>query len=571
MIFFQLRKNLKKSFEGFQKFRIALIGDASTQFLSQAIRSWGYEHRLDIEIYESDYNQVDQEIETDSALYTSGAEFVVIVETTQKLQAAFYKTDPQARSSFALDRISRVGRLLDRLQSHPFKAVIYSNLIEIDDRIFGNYGNKVPSSFLFQVKKINVELMTIASERASLFINDIASLSLRHGLGFVRDLKQEVNADLPFSLSFTSSVGRNIVEMILPITGRVKKCLILDLDNTIWGGIIGDDGIENIQIGNLGIGKAFITLQKWIKELKERGIILAVCSQNDPVIAREPFEKHPDMVLRMEDISLFVANWGSKAENIRYIQSVLNIGFDSMVFIDDNPFEREQVRLALPDVVVPDLPEDPANYLEYLVELNLFETSSWSKEDLQRTRQYREEAQRDLLKKTSGSESDFLKSLGMEARVSAFDKFNIPRVAQLTQRSNQFNLRTVRYTESEITSIASSRNYSTLAVDLHDKFGDHGLISVVILKQSDGALFIDTWVMSCRVLKRGMEQFIMNSIVDRAKQLNLTLIEGEYLPTAKNGIVRDLFKSLNFEEAGDKWQLTVDDGTQYKTYINERQ
>jgi FkbH-like protein len=485
--------------------------------------------------------------------------------------SAFYKTDRQARETFATDRAQRLLRLLDRLKSGNFKAVIYSNFAEVDDAVFGNYGNKVPASFIFQLRKLNYELMILASRRKELFINDTAGLAVRHGLENTRDLKQEVNADMAFSLPFTAAVASNIVQIILPLTGRMKKCLILDLDNTLWGGIIGDDGMENIQVGELGIGKAFTALQKWVKELKERGIILAVCSQNDPANAREPFEKHPDMVLRMDDISLFVANWDSKAVNIRYIQSVLNIGFDSIVFIDDNPFERELIKREIPEVFVPDLPSDPALYVQYLAELNLFETSSWSNEDTQRTKQYQAEAQRTVLRQAVGTEADFLQSLEMVATVGPFDKFNTPRVAQLTQRSNQFNLRTVRYTENDIASIRTSPDHVTLSFVLKDKFGDHGLIAALILKENGNAFFIDTWVMSCRVLKRGMEQFIMNTVINHARQRKLSHIEGEYLPTSKNGIVKDLLPSLNFQSSNGKWLLKIEPDTNYKTFIHDNE
>ena len=235
--------------------------------------------------------------------------------------------------------------------------------------------------------------------------------------------------------------------------------MILDLDNTTWGGIIGDDGMENIQIGSLGIGKAFSEFQYWIKKLKNRGIIVAVCSKNTESVAKEPFEKHPDMVLRLSDISVFIANWDNKVDNIRQIQSILNIGFDSMVFLDDNPFERNIVRENIPEICVPELPEDPANYLEYLYGLNLFETVSFSNEDSARTKLYQIEAERAKVQKKFTNEDDFLKNLEMVSVIEPFNKFNTPRMAQLSQRTNQFNLRTIRYSEADIERISKSKDY----------------------------------------------------------------------------------------------------------------
>ena len=352
--------------------------------------------------------------------------------------------------------------------------------------------------------------------------------------------------------------AHSVIQIICAFRGSIKKCIVLDLDNTIWGGIIGDDGIENIQIGELGIGKAFSEFQYWIKKMQQRGIIIAVCSKNDESVAKEPFEKHPDMVLRLKDIAVFIANWENKADNINHIQKILNIGFDSMVFMDDNPFERNMVRENIPQITVPELPEDPALYLDYLYSLNLFETVSASDEDSQRTIQYQKEAERMVFQESFANENDFLKSLNMCSEVKPFDNFTIPRVAQLSQRSNQFNLRTVRYTEDDIKQIVSSEKYITLSFTLEDKFGDNGLICAIILeKQTDTALFIDTWFMSCRVLKRGMESYVMNTIIEIAREKGFSTIIGEYIPTSKNGMVKEHYKDLGFNFIDNMWICNV--------------
>jgi FkbH-like protein len=373
------------------------------------------------------------------------------------------------------------------------------------------------------------------------------------------------------SLEVLPEVARKTVDIIAATDGKFKKCLVVDLDNTLWGGVIGDDGMENIQIGGLGIGKAFTEFQYWIKKLKERGIIIAVCSKNTESIAKEPFEKHPDMILRLDDIAVFMANWETKVDNIRQIQSILNIGFDSMVFLDDNPFERGIVRENIAGITVPELPEDPADYLEFLYQQNLFETISFSGEDAERTKQYQVEAQRTMLQKSFTNEDDFLKSLNMVSLVEPFNKFNAPRVAQLSQRSNQFNLRTIRYTEADIESFANSPDFFPLTFTLEDKFGDNGLISVILLRtQDEDSLFVDTWLMSCRVLKRGMENFVLNEIVNVAKQNNFATIIGEYIPTAKNAMVKDHYKNLGFARKNNQWVLNVLDYEPRKTFIRNK-
>jgi len=277
-------------------------------------------------------------------------------------------------------------------------------------------------------------------------------------------------------------------------------------------------------------------------------------------------------VLRLDDISVFVANWGNKADNIRTVQSILNIGFDSMVFLDDNPFERNIVRENVSDVLVPELPEDPGDYLEYLYSLNLFETATYSDVDKDRTKQYHVEAQRVSLAKTFSNEADFLKSLNMVSEVKDFDKFNTPRIAQLSQRSNQFNLRTIRYTEYEIEEISKDDHFKCFSFTLADKFGDNGLICVVILeRQDDETLFVNTWFMSCRVLKRGMENFTLNTIVDYASNNGFIRIIGEYLPTTKNQMVENHYSNLGFKKSVGletaQYELLVDSYKIRECYI----
>jgi FkbH-like protein len=277
------------------------------------------------------------------------------------------------------------------------------------------------------------------------------------------------------------------------------------------------------------------------------------------------------MVLRLEDISMFVANWEDKASNIRNIQKTLNIGMDSLVFLDDNPFERNLVRSMIPEITVPELPEDPAMYLPYLRSLRLFETASYSAEDSGRTQQYRQQAERAVFESSFQSYDDYLKGLDMVATVSPFDTFHYPRIAQLTQRSNQFNLRTVRYTEAEIEAIAQDDGHICLYFMLKDKFGDHGLISVMILdKQADSTLFVSEWLMSCRVLKRGMEEFIVNKILQTAADQGYQKVIGEYIPTPKNAMVKDLYEKMGFARIGENRFAAETAGFQNnKTFITE--
>lgn len=568
--FSDLKKNLKKETTSLKHIKIALLADTASQFIHIAIKGYGIELGLDLDIYEADYDQIEQQVyDPASDLYAFAPAYVIIIRSTEHLLNKFYKQDN--RSGFSNHILSQTESIYHHLTQKLSARVIINTYVEINDQVFGNYASKTNTSFLYQLRKINIGLMDASCENKDLYITDLASLSSVKGYEHTFDPKMYINADMVFSLDFLPFIAQNIVQTISSTLGNSKKCLILDLDNTLWGGIIGDDGLEGIQVGYLGIGKAFTQLQLWCRELKNRGIILAVCSKNTQHIAKAPFTDHPDMVLTADDITVFVANWENKVDNIRYIQHVLNIGFDTMVFLDDNPFEREMVRFAIPELTIPELPADPADYLLFLRSLNLFDTASYTEDDKQRTAQYQQEAKRSILQKSFTNEQDYLKSLNMLSKVNSFDKFSIPRVAQLTLRSNQFNLRTIRYTETAIAAISSSDEYFTLHFTLEDKLGDHGLIAVIILKKQDDLnLFIDTWIMSCRVLKRSMENFILNNILQVASASGFAKITGEYIPTLKNGLVKDHYKNLGFTPVGAAWELQVEGFTEKENFIEKK-
>ena len=526
--------------------KAALIGDTATQFLATAILGAGVEHNLNIRLYEAGYNQVEQQVENPtSELFAFAPEYIIVFQSTHKLLQKYNCYEQEQRRGLAEERIAFVEKVC---ATFPNSRIIYYNYPETDDRVWGSYGNRIEESFIYQLRKLNFELMNLAQRFGNLFICDVVSIQNTVGRQRILHSSQYVSADMVLSMEAVPIVAERTIDIISACVGRIHKCLILDLDNTLWGGVIGDDGMENIQIGHgLGIGKAFTEFQLWLRKLRQRGVILCVCSKNDESVAKAPFEKHPDMVLRPEDITLFVANWNNKSDNIRYIQSVLHIGFDAMVFLDDNPFERNMVRENLPEVCVPELPEDPAEYLEFLYAENLFETASYSEEDSLRTQQYRTEAKRTAERLQFTNEAEYLESLRMVSKVESLTPFNIPRVVQLSQRSNQFNLRTIRYTADEAERMAHDQNLRCLTFTLQDKFGDNGLVCVVVMREQDKhTLFIESWFMSCRVLQRGMENFVLNRMAEQAQQSGYDRIEGEYIPTAKNGMVKDLYAQLGF-------------------------
>lgn len=560
--FLELKKNLKKSKEEFPTVKVALLGDSATQLLNIALRGMANNYNLNLDVYEADYDQIDQQVfDPASELYSHQPEFIILSKSVEKLEQKFLGLKNDQKTSFAENQFDYFENLFNTIENQSPKSKIISfNYPQNFDLSLGNFALRSLDSFRFQIQKLNMMMMEKGAEKGNLFLLDVAGLQSEYGAAARIDQKFYISSNQIFSVGFLPKVAKHLMDIIGAIRGtHLRKCLILDLDNTTWGGIIGDDGIEKIQIGDLGNGKAFTNLQKWAKDLKNRGVILCICSKNTESIAKNVFENHPDMVLRLDDIAVFMANWENKADNIRHIQSILNIGFDSMVFVDDNPFERNLVRTELPKVTVPELPEDPTEYVAYLRTLNLFETASVSKEDGIRTKRYQEEAKRSKSKAKFGSIDDYLKQLEMHAECVPFTEFSIPRIAQLTQRSNQFNLRTIRYTEEEVKNISTADDKSTFQISLKDKYGEYGLISLVIGEVKGKALFIDTWIMSCRVLKRNVESFVLNKIVERGQELGLEEIVGEYLPTPKNALVKDHYKNLGFLKSGEIWKLNIAD------------
>lgn len=571
--FKDIRKNLKRITDDLPSIPVAVVGDTATQFLATAIKGVGVERGYNINLFEAEYNQVERQVlDPTSDLHQFAAKYTVVFQSTHKLLEAYSLEsgmwNVEGEKVFE-ERLNLIRTLCETIEG----KIIYFNYPEIDDTVFGQYANRTELSFTWQIRQLNCELMRLTQEYPNLYICDIAALQNQFGREWMFDSSVYVSTEMVLSLDALPYVGSRVMDIICAIEGKFKKCLILDLDNTVWGGVVGDDGWENIQVGHgLGIGKAYTEFQEWVKKLKNRGIIIAVCSKNDEDKAKEPFEKNPEMVLRLDDIAVFVANWENKADNIRTIQQILNIGFDSMVFLDDNPFERNMVRENVPGVCVPELPEDPGDYLEYLYSLNLFETASYSAGDKDRTKQYQTEATRVQAAQKFTNEADFLKSLDMVSVVEGFTPFNTPRVAQLSQRSNQFNLRTVRYTDGEIAALGASDKHVCLSFTLEDKFGDNGLICVIIMEKRDAkTLFVDTWFMSCRVLKRGMENFTLNTMVEYAKEHGFERIVGEYIPTLKNGMVKEHYPNLGFKAIGENlYELDVNAYEPRECYIAKK-
>lgn len=547
-----------------QKLRLALLADCSTQHLVPLLAALFAREGVAVEVYEAPYDAIRQEaLDAASGLYAFNPQLVVILNDPRALRESFSRSS-EGPGAFAEQTLRSMTAVWDAIASRSSAPVVQGNLALPYERPFGHYDLKAAASFGFAVRELNARLAAAARERAGVLLLDVDYLSGYLGRRRWFDQKLWVLCKALCAFDCLPHVAKAVVELSRPLLGRVVKCVVVDLDNTLWGGVVGDDGLEGIRLGHLGEGEAYLELQRFLLDLKRRGVVLAVCSRNEESAAREVFRKHPEMLLKEDDVSVFVANWTSKAENLRAIQRALNVGFDSMVFLDDDAFERNLVRRELPEVIVPELPEEPAEVVKALCELGLFETHSYSAEDKERARMYAAQAKRESLQAAFKTPEDYLRSLRMKIALARFDAFHLPRIAQLLSRSNQFNLTTKRYAEADCERFMKDEAGSfPFYVTLCDDLGDSGLIAVAILLFKGDVVEIDSWLMSCRVLMRGVEEFMMNQVFALARARGAKRVVGRYVPTAKNDMVREFYGRFGFERAGEApeggvvWSLDV--------------
>jgi FkbH-like protein len=560
---------------GNKKIRLAVLGDCATQHLTVLLRVLFSRHGLDADIYEGAFDAAEGEARNpQSGLYRHDPEFVIVLSTVQALRDKFYQRSGPA-ADFRDETVSRLTGVWDALRAHTQATLLQTTLVAPLERLFGQYDRQVPGSLSTIVSDVNAAIVSEARGR-NLLLVDLEEVASWVGRRSWFDERLWAIAKLPTAMEHLPLVAQGIVDVTLATKGRAVKCVVLDLDNTLWGGVVGDDGPHGIKIAAHGDGEAFHRFQCFLKELKNRGILLAVCSKNEHENAVRPFEINSEMVLKLDDITVFVANWENKPQNIASIRDALNIGLDSMLFLDDNPFERAAVRTLLPDVMVPELPEDPADYVKALVELNLFETTAFSAEDAQRSTLYRQEAQRRLAETTAPSFEDYLQSLEMTIEVTRFTPEQLSRITQLLQRSNQFNLTTQRHNQAQCEAMMNDlEGCLPLTASLRDRFGDHGLISIVVVRPDRAAdtAVISDWLMSCRVLTRGVEEYLMNHVVEQARRWRLSSVTASYIPTAKNAMVKDFYARFDFRKTVEHpdgridWVLPVAEYTPRGVFI----
>lgn len=529
------------------RLRLALIGGYNLYPLHELVEHLLAVRGVACERFLGEYdNFVSEVLDDSSPLYAFKPDIAFILPNGSRCRFSGSLLDAmESQREAAVGAAEHLLSLARTFIARSGAAVILANLALPAELGLGSFRSRTLGADWSFRKAVNLELGLRAP--AEVQICDVEFLSARRGITAAEDARAWYESKQLGSPDFLVDVAQELSHLIASRKQGPKKVLVLDLDHTLWGGVIAEDGIEGIELGDSSPrGEAFKAFQKYLLALSERGVLLAVCSKNDHARAVEVFEKHPEMVLRLEHFAAFKANWDPKSDNLQRIADELHLGLDSFVFADDNPAEIEIVRQFQPLVEGVLLGPDPAEFIGRLQAGRHFEPRTVTEEDLGRTAQYRQERRRTELAASVTDMPAYLASLEMRATIKEFDALDLPRIAQLIARSNQFNLTTVRRSETEIQGLLSRPDYRCFTMRLEDRFGDSGLISVVIAKVEDGVFVIDTWLMSCRVLKRQVEDEIMIEIFRIAEVAGCAKVRGIYLPTAKNGMVAGIYEAFGF-------------------------
>lgn len=555
----RLRSQNGGKIAGLTPFKVGIISNATTALLAPAMTASALRYGVDLTVIEAEFNQVMQ------TAAGSGLQ-VIDARPNAMLLALDHNGYADLRSGLngsAQGAVAYFKALRDGLRHNFEGALICQTVACPPEQLFGSFDVTSEVSQRARVDLFNREMINLVRGSSDVLL-DAAGLAQSIGSRNWFDSVQWHMAKLPFAQKYVPIYAEHCARLIGAMLGRSRKCLVLDLDNTVWGGVIGDDGMNGIVLGHGSAqGEAFLAIQQMALDLRDRGILLAVSSKNDDGVARAVFREHPEMLLREEHITVFQANWSDKASNLEAIAQTLNIGMDALVFVDDNPAERQQVRQAVPLVAVPELGDDPAFYPRQVMAAGYFEAIAFLEDDRQRVAQYQANAKRAALQTTARDLTAYLHSLEMVATVGPFDAAGRSRITQLINKSNQFNLTVQRYTEAEVERVSEDPDALTLQIRLADSFGDNGMISVLIARNGASGWTIETWLMSCRVLGRGVERAALNEIVTAVAKAGGSRLIGRYHPTNRNQMVELHYKRLGFElvethaDGTTTWMLDV--------------
>lgn len=562
---------------GLTPIHFALLSSHTVDHLLSAIRVSGLDRGLALKLHVGAYGQFRQILfGGDQELEAFAPKLILLALDLAAILPSLPLTATEEEADRALNEAVNGLRLLwHQVRARYGAQPVQQTFVCPAPSLFGSFDGLVPASSAALCERLNAKVREAAREDGTLLLDIAWQLASRDGEHDLVDLVRWHQAKQLINPLFSPLYGDLVARVAAAVSGRSRKCLVLDLDNTLWGGIVGDDGVEGIILGQGSAeGEAYAAFQHYAAHLAERGVILAVCSKNDEGVARAAFSQHPEMVLRHQDFACFMANWSDKATNLRTIARRLNIGLDSMVFVDDNPAERAIIRQELPEVAVPELPEDVTYYPTRIAAAGYFEAASLTQDDLSRSRSYASNSDRDAALEAATDMEGYLQSLQMRMIARPIGSLDRARAAQLINKSNQFNLTTRRRTEQELEALLRDPDVLTFSFRLSDRFGDNGLISVILAKPDArwgaGTLVIDTWLMSCRVLGRGVEAAALASLIDAAAKAGFSTLIGEFRPSGRNGMVEKHYEQLGFSpvphpsedgEAATFWSLAVHDAS----------
>ncbi len=547
-----------------KRVKLGLISNSTTSLIAPALTATAIRHGILLDLIECDYGQaVQAALDPASQLNSAKPDLVLLAIDWRGLPLRPAVGDADASAKAVTESVGYIADIAAAFERNSGATVMVQTVARPAEHVFGSLDLRVAGTMRGLIDAFNRALIESLTGTSRVLF-DVAALAETVGLADWHDQAMWHTAKLPFSQGFVPLYTDHVGRLISAIKGSSRRCLVLDLDNTIWGGVIGDDGLSGIVLGQGSpSGEAYLELQATALTLRQRGIVLAVSSKNEEDTARLPFREHPDMLLREKDIAVFQANWTDKAANLKAIAETLSIGLDALVLIDDNPAEREQVRQAVPEVAVPELPADPALYSRTLLASGYFESIAFSHEDRQRADDYQHNAARKALLTGASDLGAFLASLKMVISFAPFDATGRERISQLINKSNQFNLTTRRYTVLDIAQLEQDPDVFTLQIRLADRFGDNGMICVIICRRAGEAWDIDTWLMSCRVLGRRVELATLQEIARHARAAGMTSLRGRYIPTDRNAMVKDHYLKLGFTKIAEDargetaWQLDL--------------
>ncbi len=548
-------KQISSDFD--RKIKIAVLSSFTVQGIKEVLSVKCSNLKISPEIYVAGYNQYNQE------LLNKGSEFYrfkpdlsfLILDTRSVLREIFfspYQFGTKERKKYITEKINEITNLINLFIRNSTGKLILTSLLVPSYSPLGIVEEKTKFSLKDTVQHFNSELKNKFIRQDKVFIYDFNAFISRYGENNVFDYKLYYLGDIKISPDYLPNFCEDLMAYIKVATSLTKKCIVLDLDDTLWGGIIGEDGFENIKLGPGPPGNAYYEFQRYLLSLFQRGIILAINSKNNPSDALRVIREHPYMVLREENFACLKINWQDKVTNMREIVQDLDIGLNSLVFIDDDPLNRELVKKFLPEVLVVDLPNDPSLLAKTLMDLNDFSTFQITEEDQKRGKMYTQQRQRQGFQIQFTNIEDFLKSLEMKVEIKKADSFTIPRISQLTLKTNQFNLTTKRYSEEDIKKFAASNNYLVYSVRVADKFGDNGITGVFIInKTTKEEWLIDTFLLSCRIIGRNVEKALLGKIINLAKSAGAKRIFAQYIPTSKNKPCEKMYQDNEFLEGKD--------------------